>query len=223
MSVDVIPLYLTFKLACFSALILFFLALPLIFWLYFTRSPLGYTVRALVNLPLVLPPVVFGFYLLLFFSPAHPLGHFLQYAFHLRLVFSFEGLVVGSLLLNVPFMVNPILSALEALPASLCEASLVLGKGRWTTFRRVLIPSIRPALLTGCVLTFAHTIGEFGMVLMIGGKIPGVTRVASIAVYDEVESLNFGAAHLYCAALVAASFAVLLILLLVNKRFARTW
>ena len=127
----------------------------------------------LVNLPLVLPPVVVGFYLLLLFNPSAPLGHFLQHVFHLRLVFTFEGLVVGSALFNVPFMVNPVLSGLESLPRSLCEASFVLGKGRWTTFWRVLLPSIRPSILTGLILTFAHTIGEFGMVLMIGGKIPG--------------------------------------------------
>jgi molybdate transport system permease protein len=177
----------------------------------------------LVNLPLVLPPVVVGFYLLLLFTPSGALGRFLDHFFHIRLVFTFEGLVVGSVLFNLPFMVNPILSALEGLPRSLCDASFVLGKSPWTTFRRVLLPSIRPGLLTGIVLTFAHTMGEFGMVLMIGGKIPGVTRVASIAVYDEVEALQFGAAHLYSTALVLVSFAVLLVLILINKRFARTW
>ncbi len=131
--------------------------------------------------------------------------------------------MAGSVLFSVPFMVNPILSGLEGLPRSLTEASFVLGRGKLTTFLRVLLPSIRPALLTGVILTFAHTIGEFGMVLMIGGKIPGVTRVASVAVYDEVESLNFASAHVYSAVLVAASFVVLLVLILVNKRFARAW
>jgi molybdate transport system permease protein len=143
--------------------------------------------------------------------------------FHTNFVFTFEGLVVGSVLFNMPFMINPILSGLESLPKNLTEASFILGRSRSATFLRVLLPSIRPAMLTGVVLTFAHTIGEFGMVLMIGGKIPGVTRVASIAVYDEVESLNFASAHLYSAVLVAVSFVVLLVLILVNKRFARTW
>ncbi|HUI92727.1 MAG TPA: molybdate ABC transporter permease subunit [Chitinivibrionales bacterium] len=223
MNFDPVPLLLSVKLAAASAVILLVLAMPLSFWLYFTRSPAGYLARVFVNLPLVLPPVVVGFYLLLLFNPSAPVGHFLQQVFHLRLVFTFEGLVVGSVLFNVPFMVNPVLSGLESLPRSLCEASFVLGKGRWTTFWRVLLPSIRPSLLTGLILTFAHTIGEFGMVLMIGGKIPGVTRVASIAVYDDVESLHFAAAHLYSAVLVIVSFAVLFLLILVNKRFARTW
>jgi molybdate transport system permease protein len=223
MSFDPIPLWLTLKLAVSSALLLFLLAMPLIFWLHFTSSRVGYAVRVLANMPLVLPPVVIGFYLLLAFSPNHVPGRILQSLFHTNFVFTFEGLVVASMLFNLPFMVNPILSGLEALPKSLAEASHVLGQGRFATFVRVLLPSIRPALLTGVILTFAHTIGEFGMVLMIGGKIPGVTRVASIAVYDEVESLNFMAAHVYSAVLVAASFFVLLFLLFVNKRFARTW
>jgi molybdate transport system permease protein len=223
MTFDPVPLLLSLRLAAVSAAVLFVLSLPLVFWLYFTRSTAAYVARVFVNLPLVLPPVVFGFYLLLLFNPSAALGRFMEAFFHLRLVFTFEGLVVGSVLFSLPFMVNPILSALESLPRSLCEASFVLGKSRWATFWRVLLPSIRPGLLTGIVLTFAHTMGEFGMVLMIGGKIPGVTRVASIAVYDEVESLHFASAHLYSAVLVAVSFAVLLILLLVNKRFARTW
>jgi molybdate transport system permease protein len=223
MSFDFVPLWLTFKLAALSAFFLFFCAMPLVFWLYFTPSRTGYAVRALVNMPLVLPPVVIGFYLLLVFSPNHAFGRLLYAVFHTHFVFTFEGLVVGSVLFNTPFMVNPILSGLESLPRNLGEASFMLGRGRAATFYKVLLPSIRPAILTGVVLTIAHTIGEFGMVLMIGGKIPGVTRVASVAVYDDVESLNFASAHVYSAVLFGASFTVLLVLLLVNKRFARTW
>jgi molybdate transport system permease protein len=223
MSFDFVPLLLTFKLAVLSAFFLFFLSMPLVFWLHFTRLRLGYVVRALINMPLVLPPVVIGFYLLLAFSPNHAFGRFLYYLFHTNFVFTFEGLVVASVLFNVPFMVNPIVSGLEALPRNLTEASSVLGRGKVATFFKVLLPSIRPAMLTGVILTFAHTIGEFGMVLMIGGKIPGVTRVASVAVYDDVESLNFASAHIYSAVLFGASFVVLLVLLFVNKRFARTW
>ena len=195
MSFDFVPLWLTFKLAALSAFFLFLFAMPLVFWLYFTPSRTGYAVRALVNMPLVLPPVVIGFYLLLVFSPNHAFGRLLYAVFHTHFVFTFEGLVVGSVLFNTPFMVNPILSGLESLPRNLGEASFMLGRGRAATFLRVLLPSIRPAILTGVVLTIAHTIGEFGMVLMIGGKIPGVTRVASVAVYDDVESLNFASAH----------------------------
>ncbi len=223
MTVDLLPLWLTLKLAVLSTAFLFVLAMPVVYWLHWTRSRAGYAVRTLVNMPLVLPPVVIGFYLLLAFSPAHPFGRLLHSVFHTNFVFTFEGLVAGSVLFNAPFMINPILSGLEGLPKSLTEASFVLGRGAFATFVRVLLPSIRPALLTGAILTFAHTIGEFGMVLMIGGKIPGVTRVASIAVFDEVESLNFAAAHVYSAVLVAVSFVVLLALILVNKRFARSW
>jgi molybdate transport system permease protein len=222
-SFDFVPLWLTFKLAFMSAFFLFILAMPLVFWLYFTRSRIGFVIRALINMPLVLPPVVIGFYLLLIFSPQHAFGRFLHYLFHTNFVFTFQGLVVASVLFNVPFMVNPIVSGLEGLPRNLTEASSVLGRGKVATFFKVLLPSIRPAMLTGVILTFAHTIGEFGMVLMIGGKIPGVTRVASVAVYDDVESLNFASAHLYSGVLFGASFAVLLALLLINKRFARTW
>ena len=127
------------------------------------------------------------------------------------------------MLFNIPFMVNPILSGLENLPASLAEASFIAGKSRRSTFFRVLLPSIKPSLLTGIVLTIAHTIGEFGMVLMIGGKIPGKTRVASIAVYDEVESLNFSAALGYSGILVVVAFCILLTLFLINRRFSRTF
>jgi molybdate transport system permease protein len=221
--IDFVPLLLTLKLAAVSCAVLFVLALPLAHWLHYSPLPLRHGVRALVNLPLVLPPVVFGFYLLLLLSPLGPVGRFLEAVFHLRLVFTFEGLVAGSVLFNMPFMVNPLLSSLEGLPPSLREASLTLGKGPWTTYIRVLLPSMRPGMLTGIVLSFAHTVGEFGMVLMMGGKIPGVTRVASIAVYDEVESLHFAAAHWYSAIMVLLSFALLLALLLVNKRFARAW
>lgn len=223
MNFDLLPLWLTLKLAALSAFCLFFCAMPLVYWLYFTKSRLNNVVRALVNMPLVLPPVVVGFYLLLIFSPNYAFGRLLFSMFHTKFVFTFEGLVVGSVLFNTPFMVNPILAGLEGLPRNLGEASFVLGRGRVATFLRVLLPSIRPAILTGIILTVAHTIGEFGMVLMIGGKIPGVTLVASVAVYDNVESLNFAAAHLYSAIMFGASFIVLLALLIVNKRFARTW
>ncbi len=223
MSFDFLPFLLTLKLAAITGALLFAASLPLVYWLYFTKSSAATAVRALVNIPFVLPPVVIGFYLLLLFSPAAPVGAFLDHVFHLRLVFTFEGLVVGSVLFNLPFMVNPIIAGLEGLPRSLAEASFTVGKGRVTTFLRILLPSIRPAIVTGFVMTCAHTIGEFGVVLMIGGKIEGVTRVASIAVYDEVESLNFGAAHAYAATLTAISFALLCVLFYFNKRSLRLW
>jgi len=154
-------------------------------------------------------------------SPASLFGHlFLKYL-HLRLVFSFPGLVIGSVIFSLPFMVNSVLAGFEGLPPSLAEASRVLGKTERQTLFHVLLPNIKPALFTGLALTFAHTMGEFGVVLMIGGKIPGVTRVASIAVYDEVEAMNYAAAHLYAGILFAVSFAFLVLLFLVNRRFYR--
>ena len=148
-------------------------------------------------MPLVLPPTVLGFYLLIAFSPSFFFGQWLDEWFDLRLVFSFEGLVVASVLYSLPFMVHPIQAGFSNLSASLTEASFVLGKSKTTTLFKVLLPNIKPSLLTGVVLAFAHTIGEFGVVLMIGGNIPDKTRVASIAIYDEVESLNYGAANAY--------------------------
>lgn len=138
---------------------------------------------------------------------------------HIRLVFSFSGLVIGSVIFGLPFMVNAVLAGFESLPSSLAEASRVLGKSEGRTLFKVLLPNIKPALFTGLALTFAHTMGEFGVVLMIGGKIPGVTRVASMAVYDEVEAMNYATAHFYAGVLFAVSFVFLLLLFLINRRF----
>ncbi|MEF3191476.1 MAG: molybdate ABC transporter permease subunit, partial [Campylobacterales bacterium] len=185
---------LTFKLASVTTVILFFISLPLAWFLATTQNRLRPIVEAIVSMPLVLPPSVLGFYLLLAFSPASVIGEWLV-AHGIRLAFSFEGLVVGSILFSLPFMVHPIQSAMANVPKNLIEASWTLGKSKLTTFLRVILPLIRPGLLSGVVLAFAHTVGEFGVILMIGGNIPGETRVASIAIYDEVEALNYAAAH----------------------------
>ena len=218
MSLDWQPLFLTFKLAAVTTLLLVFLGVPLAGWIAHTRSRLKPVIETLVSMPLVLPPSVLGFYLLLAFSPQHAFGAFLREQFDLTLVFSFEGLVLGSVLFSLPFMVQPVQSAFQALPSSLAEASYTLGKSRWHTTLKVLLPNIRPALLAGIVLSFAHTVGEFGVVLMIGGNIPGVTRVASIAIYDEVESLNYAAANFYAAVLFTVTFIILLAVYAINKR-----
>ncbi|SFW66703.1 molybdate transport system permease protein [Sinomicrobium oceani] len=218
------PVILTLQLAAVTTAILFVLAIPLAYWLSQTRSRIKPFAEALVSMPLVLPPTVLGFYMLLAFSPNNAFGEWLDDRFGIRLVFSFSGLVLASVLYSLPFMVHPIQSGLSALPQALSEAAYVLGKSRRTTLFRVLLPNIRPAMLTGIVLTFAHTIGEFGVVLMIGGNIPGKTRVASIAVYDEVEALRYMAAHGYSLVLLGISFGTLLIVYLVNggylKRFS---
>ncbi len=210
------PILLTFQLSAITTFILLFIGIPLAYWLAFSTSSIKPVVETLVSMPLVLPPTVVGFYLLMAFSPAYPFGQWLSDTLGIRLVFSFPGLVIGSLVYSLPFMVNPIHSGFKQLPASLSEASYVLGKSRFETLIRILLPNIKTSLLTGIVLAFAHTIGEFGVVLMIGGNIPGETRVASIAVYDEVEALNYGVANLYSLFLFGVTFIILLSVYLIN-------
>jgi molybdate transport system permease protein len=222
MNMDWAPLLLTFKLAAVTTVILFVLGVPLAYALAFKRFRYKPVIETLVSMPLVLPPSVLGFYLLLAFSPQNIFGRFLANQFGLQLVFSFAGLVIGSAIFSLPFMVQPIQAGFQGLPPSLIEAADTLGKSRRVTLWRVLLPNIKPALLAGTVLSFAHTVGEFGVVLMIGGNIPGVTRVASLAIYDEVESLNYAAAHVYAGVLFAVTFAILLAVYVMNKRLLRS-
>lgn len=204
------PFWLTFKLSALTTTVLLPVGLALGYWLAYGRARWRPLVDILVTLPLVLPPTVLGFYLLIAFSPDGWLGGWLLSVFNLSLLFSFPGLVLASCLYSLPFMVQPLRSGFEQLPPSLREAAYILGKSPWQTFRWVLLPNLRPALLTALVLTFAHTVGEFGVVLMIGGNIPGVTRVASIAIYEEVESLNYALAHRYSLVLLLLTIGVLL-------------
>jgi len=221
MSFDWQPLALTFQLAAVTTAILLVVGVPLAYWVAYARTRIKPLIETLVSMPLVLPPSVLGFYLLLAFSPQHAFGQWLEQWLHVRLVFSFAGLVAGSVIFSLPFMVQPIQSGFEALPASLIEASRTLGKPDIVTLFRVLLPNIKRSLLAGVVLSFAHTIGEFGVVLMIGGNIPGVTRVASLAIYDEVEGLNYAAANFYAGILFATTFAILLLVYVANRRWMR--
>jgi molybdate transport system permease protein len=222
MSIDWQPLLLTFRLAGITTVILLAIGVPLAWWIAHTRTRFKPVIETLVSMPLVLPPSVLGFYLLLAFSPQHAFGQWLEQWLHLKLVFSFAGLVVGSVLFSLPFMVQPVQAGFQNLPASLLEASRTLGKPDRVTLFRVLLPNIKPALLSGTVLSFAHTIGEFGVILMIGGNIPGVTRVASIAIYDEVENLNYAAANFHALVLFVLSFTILLIVYLTNRKWRNT-
>lgn len=215
------PILLTLELAFLTTIILFVLSIPLAAWLSRKNNIFKTIAQVFVSLPLVLPPTVIGFYLLIAFSPANSLGRFLEDNFDIRLAFSFGGLLIGSVIYSLPFMVHPIQSGLAALPSSLQEASYSLGKSKKQTLFKVLLPNIKPSLLTGIVLTFAHTIGEFGVVLMIGGNIPAKTKVASIAVYDEVEALNYHNANGYALILLALSFIILLVMYLFNRRMAQ--
>jgi molybdate transport system permease protein len=218
MNYDWQPLWLTFKLASVTTLVLCLVGIPFAWWLAHTRVRIKPALEALVSMPLVLPPSVLGFYLLLAFSPQSWLGHFLDQVVGVKLAFSFTGLVLGSIIFSFPFLVHPVQSGFQNLPASLSEAAWTLGKSRWQTFLHVLLPNIRPSLLAGIVLSFAHTVGEFGVVLMIGGNIPGSTRVASLAIYDEVESLNYATANFYALVLFAVSFVLLLVVYWLNKK-----
>ena len=212
------PIILTLQLALITTVILLVISIPLAYWMANTKSRIKPIIEAIVSLPLVLPPTVLGFYLLIAFSPESAIGSFLNDVFGLKLAFSFSGLVIGSIIYSLPFMVQPLQAGFAGLPSSLSEASFVLGKSKYQTITKVLIPNIKKSILTGIVLTFAHTVGEFGVVLMIGGNIPNQTKVVSIAIYDEVESLNYSNAHVYSGILLAVTFAILLLVYINNNR-----
>lgn len=211
------PIWLSIRLATVTTAFLLVLGAPLAWWL--ARSPRRWkeAVAAIVAMPLVLPPTVLGFYLLLALGPDGPArflnGH--------GLAFTFEGLVIGSIIYSLPFVVQPIRNAFEAFGEKPLEAAATLGAGPWDRFWHVALPLARPGILTGAVLGFAHTIGEFGVVLMIGGDIPGETRVLSVAIYDYVETLQWRKAHLLAGGMVAFAFIVVLAVLLLNRRPAR--
>lgn len=215
-------LLLTFKLASFTTLILLVIGLPVARWLAYSGFRFKPVIEALVSMPMVLPPSVIGYYMLVLYSPRGTFGRFLETILHVRLAFSFEGILIASVVFGLPFMVQPLQNGLRSLPDSLREASYTLGKSKVTTFFRVLLPNIKPSLITAIALTFAHTIGEFGIVLMVGGNMPGKTRVASIAIYDEVQSLNFSTAHRYAFILFIISLVLLTTIYSVNKK-QETW
>ena len=219
--IDWEPLILTFKLAFITTILLLLISIPLAYWLAYTKSKLKPVLETFVSMPLVLPPTVIGFYLLVAFSPSNSFGSWLNEWLGLKLVFSFEGLLIASIIYSLPFMVHPIQAGFSNLSSSLKDMSYVLGKSKTTTLFKVLLPNIKSSLLTGIVLAFAHTIGEFGVVLMIGGNIPGKTKVASIAIYDEVESLNYDAANTYSLILFALTFCILLAVYLINGGYLK--
>lgn len=209
---------LSLRLSACTSLILVALGLPLAYWLANTRWRGRFLVEAVVALPIVLPPTVLGFYVLMAIGPLSPLGRFYESVFGQRLPFTFEGLLFASVLYSLPFAVQPFVSGFAAVDRRMLEASWCLGVGRLGTFFRIALPLARPGVLTGIVLSFAHTIGEFGVVLMIGGAIPGETEVLSIRIFHLVESLRFSEAHTLSAVLALFAFAVLLSLLLMGRR-----
>ncbi len=219
MMPDLAPVWLSLQLAAVTTLTLLLLGTPLAWWLSGTRSFMKPGIEAITALPLVLPPTVMGFYLLLLMSPAAPLGGFWVELTGETLTFSFAGLVVASVFYSLPFMVQPLESAFEAVGRAPVEAAATLGASPRDAFFSVVVPLSARGFLTACVLTFAHTLGEFGVVLMVGGNIPGETRVVSIAIYEHVETLRYAEAHVLAAGLLAFSFAVLLIVYTLNRRY----
>lgn len=212
------PILLTLKLALATTVVLLIFGTPVAWWLSQTRRRIKPIVESLVSMPLVLPPTVLGFYLLLLLGPAGPIGKHWHDATGTTLTFSFSGLVIASALYSMPFVIQPLQAAFEAIDRGLFSAARTLGASAWATFFHVALPNAKRGLLTAIILGFAHTVGEFGVVLMVGGNIPGETRVVSIAIYDHVESLNFAAAHHLSALMLAFSFAVLMLVYVVNFR-----
>ncbi|QCD44067.1 molybdate ABC transporter permease subunit [Campylobacter mucosalis] len=216
--IDFTPFYLSLKLSLITTIVLFFLTLPLAYFMARTNFRLKPIFEALISLPLVLPPSVLGFYLLLFLSPYSALGKFIENTFDIRLVFNFTGLVIASCIYSLPFMFAPLKSGFESLRPSLFEASYSLGKSKISTLFFVALPNIKPSLLTAIVVSFAHTMGEFGVVLMIGGSVGDETRVASIAIFEAVEMLDYEKAQIYAGIMLFFSFSVLFLLYLFNNK-----
>ena len=216
------PIWLTLQLAVVTTLILLVLALPVAWWLANTRSRIRPAIEALTALPLVLPPTVLGFYLLILMSPSSTLGGWWVRVTGEALTFSFTGLVVASIFYSLPFAVQPLQGAFQSVGRGVMEAAATLGASRWDAFRSVALPLARRGVLTAAVLSFAHTVGEFGVVLMVGGNIPGETRVISIEIYSAVETLDYATAHWLSGGLLVFSFLVLTAVYLMNQRGVRT-
>jgi molybdate transport system permease protein len=223
LSVDLPALLLSLRLSAATSAILLVVGLPLAAWLAFSRSRARLVVEALVALPIVLPPTVLGYYVLLLLGPNGPAGRAAEALFGRRLPFTFEGLLVASVLYSLPFAVQPFAASFAAVDRKLIEASAVLGATPLATFRRVVLPLARAGVVTGLVLSFAHTLGEFGVVLMVGGNIPGETRTVSVAIYDHVQALDDAAAGATSLVLLGVSFAVLAATYALQRRSPFAW
>ncbi len=218
---DYTPVWLTLKLASITTLVLLVIGAPIAWWLARTRCWCKQPISALVALPLVLPPTVLGFYLLLALGANGPLGKLSMELTGEPLAFTFTGLVIGSVIYSMPFVIQPLQNAFEAIGDRPLEVAATLRASRWDTFFSVVLPLARPGLLTGATLGFAHTVGEFGVILMIGGNIPGETKVLSVAIYDHVEMLEYDQANILAGGMLVFAFLVLLIMHLLNKRLQK--
>lgn len=213
---DFTPFLITFKLAALTVIILLAIGLPLGYLISMKKWKGKVLVESLIMLPIVLPPTVIGFYFLVFFGKNSAIGGFLYNNFNIELAFTFPGILMGSVIFCLPFMITPIINGFREIPKNTVEAAKMLKRSNWDIFRKVYIPYIKPSIWTAILLTFAHTIGEFGIVLMIGGKMES-TKVASVAIYDEMNRNNFDQAHIYAISLMALSFVFILILNIISK------
>ena len=216
-------IFLTFKLASLVSVILLLIGLPIAYWITYSQWRWKFLIEAVVALPLVLPPTVLGYYVLVSLGPRSPLGKWYESLMGSTLPFTFEGLLIASVLYSLPFAVQPFSSAFAAVDSKLLEASWTLGISKWETFLRVTIPLSVSGLITGMVLSFAHTVGEFGVVLMVGGNIPGITRTVSIDIYDQVQALNYAAAGRTSLTLLVFSFVILSLVYGCNRKSVRLW
>ena len=208
----------SFKLASITTAILLFLSTFLAWFLSQSRSRFKPVFESMTALPIVLPPSVIGFYILILLSHNSPLGAFMKEMFGIKMVFNFTGLIIASCIYSLPFMVQPLQSGFEALPKNMIEASYIAGRSQIATLFRVALPNIKPSMMTAIVITFAHTVGEFGVVLMVGGSIPGQTKTASVAIYEMVEIMDYQGAHIYSGIMVLISFCVLLLVYIFNRK-----
>jgi len=216
-------LWLTLRLAVLVSLILMAIALPLGYWLASSRWRGKFLIEAVVALPIVLPPTVLGFYVLVAIGPLSPIGRWYHGLTGGSLAFTFRGLVIGSVLYSLPFAVQPVAAAFSSVDRRLLQASATLGASPWRTFRKIVLPLGMPGVLTGLVLSFAHTMGEFGVVLMIGGNLPGATQTVSILIYDQVQALNYQVANEMALLLLFLCFALLALLYGLRRSSRSTW
>jgi len=216
-------IWITGKLASLTSMALLLIGLPVAYWLAFSTWRWKFLVESLVALPLVLPPTVLGFYILVAIGPQSPVGRFYTDLVGHPLPFSFHGLLFASILYSLPFAVQPFVAAFEQVDRTLIETSWTLGISKLMTFFKLILPLSTAGVITGVILSFAHTLGEFGVVLMVGGNIEGVTRTVSIEIYDEVQALDYAAAAQTSALLLAVSYAVLLVVYAVNRRVWSVW
>jgi len=215
------PLLLSLRLAACVSAILMLIGMPLAYWLAYWKWRGKFLLEAVVAMPLVLPPTVLGFYVLVALGPHGPIGKISNALFHRGLAFTFGGLVFASVLYSFPFTVQPLIAAFEGIDRRLLDASAVLGASRWRTFARVIVPLSLPGIVTAAVLSFAHTLGEFGVVLMVGGNLAGITRTVSIDIYDHVQSMEYAEANRMALVLLIISFVVLSVVYGVNRKVGR--